>query len=145
MHLMWANNLSIWCLKPLHKSASHHWIIIRILQWGLTVAHRAHIHSLWVKVSFLTSDHLVVLHLSESLLLSVLIVRENASSGLIEGIRTILIVAIPLHTLHIKVASIKAISNIIYIIQQISLCPTRLIVDFNLINKSSSLHLKLRI
>ena len=57
----------------------------------------------------------------------------------------ILILRVALHTLHIKIAAIEAISQVVHIIKQVALCAARLVVDFDLIYDSSTFNVELRV
>lgn len=56
---------------------------------------------------------------------------------------SILVLTVSVHTLHVEIATIKAICQVINVIEHISLCTSRLVVDFDLIDKTSALHLEI--
>lgn len=102
-----------------------------------------------------------MLHVSHSLGLAALILAKDASChaigicskhmlvmhGMIahHDLSDILILRVALHTLHIKIAAIEAISQVVHIIKQVALCAARLVVDFDLIYDSSTFNVELRV
>ena len=97
-----------------------------------TVATRTHVHShllLLVQVAKVTLpcafNHLVLVHLCQSLSLAALVLTEHAachpSSAVMETWIGPLVLTVSLDTLHIKVTAIESICQVIYVIQQIAL------------------------
>ena len=116
-------------------TADTHSKVTRRLDLVLTVAQRPHLHHVTVlaviKAVFRALDDLILLHLRQSLDLVTLVLAENAPSyALSTRGRTcivrhlpvgILVLTVALHTLHIKVAPIEAIRQIIDIVQHVAL------------------------
>ena len=122
-----------WCLVV--DTAATQSKITRRLDLVLTVAQRPHLHHVAVlaviKAVLRALDDLVLLHLCQPLDLITFVLAEDAPSDTL-GTRcrtcivrhlpmSILVLTVALHTLHIKVAPIEAIRQIVDIVQQVAL------------------------
>ena len=97
----------------------------------------------------LALDHLVLVHLRQALDLIALCVAEDSAGHPVRvgsvGVHrspSILILAVALDALHVKVAPVEAIGEIVDVVEQIALGPTRLVVDLDLVHKPAPLDLK---
>ena len=124
-----------WCLVDAACTQSK---ITRRLDLVLTVAQRPHLHHVAVlavvKTVLRALDDLILLHLRQSLDLVALVLAKDAPSdalstccraGIVRHLPVrVLVLTVALHTLHIKVAPIEAIRQIVDIVQQVALSST---------------------
>lgn len=130
--------LTQWVVAHKHK-------LLPVAHWSIMIL------PIVKETAFKALDHLVLLHLCHSLLIhredavwntvvvhaSLILMVTDTSSELIH--------TVTLHTLRVKVAPIEAICQIINVVQQVALGAARLVIDFDLVDESSTFDLEVAV
>lgn len=103
----------------------------------------------FIKETFLTSNNLVLVHLRETFLIVGSRVGEDSVRHPVRvragHVVPVLIITVALQTLHIEIASIKAIAESIYVVQKVPLIASWLVVNFDLVNQTPTFDLEVLI